>query len=109
MNETTIGENFAEKWNNDPTLPAAFYTWHKSALKFFEEVVNVQGLDAVQKELSANLGESATSKAFAEYGEVISSARGSDSLKVASGIGLAVGPAKGTQVRKNTFFGSTGF
>src|SRR4029077_296491 len=27
-NETTKGENFAEKWNRRPELAEAFFTWH---------------------------------------------------------------------------------
>jgi hypothetical protein len=35
-NETTAGENFAEKWNRDPHRAEAFFAWHRQALRDLE-------------------------------------------------------------------------
>ena len=36
-NDTTEEENFAEKWNHDARLPAAFYEWHRAAIANFDD------------------------------------------------------------------------
>jgi hypothetical protein len=37
-NETTRGENFAEKWNAKPALAAAFHAWHRKASAAVDEL-----------------------------------------------------------------------
>ncbi|MGY4414924.1 hypothetical protein ACVWW4_006660 [Bradyrhizobium sp. LB7.1] len=50
-NETTVGENFAERWNTEPARVAAFYEWHAKALADFEALPNLQGIDVIGKSL----------------------------------------------------------
>ena len=50
-NETTIGENFAERWNTEPARVPAFYGWHAKALADFEAVAQLEGLDVITKRL----------------------------------------------------------
>lgn len=44
-NETTTGENFAEKWNDDPRRAQSFFEWHARALSDIERLVAIDGLD----------------------------------------------------------------
>ena len=40
-NETTACETFADKWNLDPSLPRAFYGWHKDVIALLELLVGL--------------------------------------------------------------------
>src|SRR6185312_6706771 len=55
-NETTIGENFADKWNDDPRRAEAFYKWHKDVLGSVETLLQIEGADQIAKSLSSNFG-----------------------------------------------------
>lgn len=104
-NETTQGENFAEKWNADPKLAKGFYDWHTEfhagALSFIEAV----GLDSINRDLAYCFGESTVNKAMGIYTGSIGAARANGLLSVTSGLGLSVGPALGVPIKRNTFFG----
>lgn len=102
-NETTDGENFAEKWNKDASKARAFYEWQAAALADFEGLASLAGTDAVNKFLGARLGDDPVAKAMTAVTEERGSARSSGRLKVASGVGLTT--SAGTSVRANTFFG----
>jgi hypothetical protein len=104
-NETTAGENFAEKWNQDPRLAQAFFAWHKAALVDFERLVRLAGLDEMGRALGQLLGTEAVNKALAAFTRAVSSARSSGRLTALAGIGLLTGTSAGTPVRPNTFFG----
>jgi hypothetical protein len=104
-NETTSGENFAEKWNKDPARASAFYHWYKNALHDFEHILEFQGLDAMGTELSKFLDRSTVEKAVASVTSNVSAARSAGTL-VTGLTGLSVGTsALATPVKKNTFFG----
>jgi hypothetical protein len=103
-NETTQGENFAEKWNTRPERAKAFFSWHKKAMNDFDKIEQAEGLDGLQQILGkAFFGERDTSIAFNEYVDAMNERRKNRTLSVASGIGLSTGI--GTQVRRNTFYG----
>jgi len=55
-NETTVGENFAEKWNEDPRRAEAFYEWHENVVEILEAFVMAEGEDAVSARLSEAFG-----------------------------------------------------
>jgi hypothetical protein len=102
-NETTDGENFAEKWNKDAAKARAFYQWHEAALADFESLAGLTGTDAVNKFLGARLGDEPVAKAMAAVTAERGTARAAGRLNVASGVGLTT--SAGTSIRANTFFG----
>jgi hypothetical protein len=105
-NETTIGENFADRWNTEPARATAFYEWHAKALAHFEALPNLQGLDVIAKNLEKSLGGSVVRKVMDARTEAISQARIRKKLYVAPAVGLTLsGAANATSVQPNTFFG----
>lgn len=105
-NETTVGENFAERWNTEPARVGAFYEWHAKALADFEVLPDLQGIDVIGKNLEENLGTSVVRKAIDARTESISQARTAKKLYVAPTVGLTLSSsANATPVRSNTFFG----
>lgn len=105
-NETTVGENFAERWNTEPARAAAFYEWHAKALAEFEVLPDLQGIDVIGKRLEGSLGSSVVRKVMDARAEGISQARTAKQLYVAPTVGLTLSnTAHATPVRSNTFFG----
>jgi hypothetical protein len=99
-NETTAGENFAEKWNKEPERAEAFFSWHARAVE------DIEGLDRLIKSLGSAFGEEPARKVAAAMTDRISGARGAGTLFAAPAIGLSTAPAAAsTLVRPNTFFG----
>lgn len=104
-NETTQGENFAEKWNADPQRAESFLLWQQQALQDFQRPLTGAGLDEVRNQLSGWLGKDVTGKAFAAaISEGVAAKRAAGQLAVTPGIGLTA-TSIGTVVRRNTFFG----
>ena len=106
-NETTQGENFAEKWNRRPERAEAFFAWHTRFCSDVIELTAVQGIDRLGDMLKSLFGSRPANAAIDLLTERVSIARGAGNLRVAPSIGLSVGalPAS-TSVRANTFFGS---
>ncbi len=105
-NETTVGENFAERWNTEPARVAAFYEWHAKALADFEALPDLQGIDFIGSSLEGSLGSSVVRKVIDARTESISQARTAKKLYVAPTVGLTLSSAaNATPVRSNTFFG----
>lgn len=106
-NETTNGENFADKWNSEPKLPTAFFAWHRACVADLDLALGVVGRDMVQKRLAKAFGQSIVAKAMQPITDSTSDARTTDRLSVVPGIGLSVGAGSGTgtRVHSNTFFG----
>jgi len=105
-NESTTGENFAERWNSEPARARAFYGWHKQALEDFERFATLEGVDLLTKELSKSLGSKEVGEVFNGRTCEISEARSAMKLFVAPTVGLTVSsPARATQVLRNTNFG----
>ena len=107
-NETTAGENFADKWNHDQRLAAAFYAWHGDALEAIESLPQIQGVDQFAEKLSQSFGgkkdvvRDTMSKFIAPFGQ----ARSAGLLKIAPSVGLISSPAfAAVAVPRNTFFG----
>lgn len=105
-NETTHGENFAEKWNTNRRLPQAFYDWNARAISDFENLAGITGLDRIGKELALSFGEAPVNKALSGLTGAISDARSSKLLSVSPILGLSTAPSLGVPVRHNTFFGA---
>lgn len=107
-NETTIGENFAEKWNRDERLALAFFAWHKKALMAFTSQLSTEGLDALGKQLSESFGIPLeyAKRSIEHLTGKISLARTAGTLLVAPTLGIVTTSARGgVSVRPNTFFG----
>lgn len=104
LNETTQGENFAEKWNGDRRRADAFFAWQPQALSDFEAVAEIVGLDAAGRHLSRLFGTDQVRKAMDVLTESIGEARKQSRLHVAAGVGLSA-VAIGSPVRANTFYG----
>jgi len=106
-NETTTGENFAEKWNRDPRRAEAFWAWHACALSDVEKLADLEGIDTITKNLRQSFGSGPADAALASLTKELSAARRAGQLYVAPAIGLtAVAADRAVKVRPNTFFGS---
>ncbi|HNB79893.1 MAG TPA: nucleotidyltransferase [Rhodocyclaceae bacterium] len=107
-NETTIGENFAEKWNRDEGLATTFFSWHKNALKAFNLLLGMEGLDAIGTHLSKSFGVPLeyARRSLEPHTNAISVARAAGALQVVPSLGVVTSiPRPGVGVRPNTFFG----
>lgn len=104
-NDTTVGENFAEKWNTEPARAEAFFEWHANATADLDRIVELTGLDRLAKSLRESFGEAPVSQAMRSLTDRVSRARDSGHLAVARGVGLIAATGVGTTVRPNTFFG----
>lgn len=105
-NETTRGENFAEKWNSDANLPQAFFAWHRQAVVDLERLAELDGLDIITKHLGGAFGPSIASKVMGGITANVTSSRTAGRLRVAPSIGLTTAAVAATPVRANTFFGA---
>ena len=101
-----FGEDFAEKWNQEPDRAAAFFQWHGQVAKDIDRLVEVDGMDQLKKSLSTTLGAQPVAKAFAALADTVTAARSSGALRVAPAVGLTAAASTGTAVRANTFFGA---
>ncbi len=109
MNETTAGENFADKWNLDPNLAHAFYRWNKVAAADFGRLADLDGFDEVAIALTAFMGEAPVRKAINATVNRVDGARTNGSLAVGRQIGLTTtaraASAPVLPVLKHTNFG----
>jgi hypothetical protein len=106
-NETTEGENFAERWNEDAGYPTAFFRWHKAFLLHIEQLVRLRGIDQLSKSLTEAFGARPVADVMKAMTDSVSNARAAGSLLVVPSAGLSTSSfASGTAVRSNTFFGA---
>lgn len=107
-NETTAGENFAEKWNRRPERAAAFYGWHYRFCSELAQLEAVRGIDRLGEALKGLFGSRPANAAIESLTDGVSTARRAGNLWVAPATGLSISavPAS-TPVRANTFFGSS--
>jgi len=107
-NETTVGENFADKWNLDSRLPSAFDGWHKGVLALLDLLVRLEGKDRLSQQLQQSFGatQEVVRHAMTPFAMTVGNARATGSLLVAPSLGVVTAPAAGrVNVRPNTFFG----
>ncbi|MCC0057770.1 MAG: nucleotidyltransferase [Hyphomicrobiaceae bacterium] len=106
VNETTEGENFADRWNTEPARAQAFFVWHAKALSDFENAASVEGIDRVTHGLEDILGSSVVRRVMDRRTEAISTARDAGKLFIGSAGGLTLsGVANAAPVPRNTHFG----
>jgi len=103
-NETTAGENFAEKWNEDSRRAVAFYDWHENLVETFEDFVRAEGEDEVSVRLSEAFGGSVVEPVFAEVNRAVNAARAARTLGILGAAGLSTS-VRAAPVRGNTFYG----
>ncbi len=104
-NETTVGENFAEKWNNDERRAKAFFHWHENALLDFTQIIEADGLDGIGNQLKKFLDASTVQDAISAVTKNVTAARVGGTL-VTGVTGLSSVPsAARASVPKNTFYG----
>jgi hypothetical protein len=110
-NQTTVGENFCEKWNRHPERAHAFFGWHRQAVTEVERLAAAEGLDQVRRLLGNVVGTAPANKAVDALTQRVDVARGTGCLSVTRPAGLVVGTlaaartTAATPVPKNTFFG----
>jgi hypothetical protein len=105
-NETTIGENFAEKWTCNPLRAEAFFVWHQQALRDLEQLVATQGLDQLTKSLRSSFGPAPVAKAMDSLTGAVSAARTNGQLGIVPrGLTIGITPTA-TRVRPNRFYGN---
>jgi hypothetical protein len=106
-NETTEGENFAERWNADPARANAFFDWHADAMANLERLTQSEGLDRLSEILTKSFGQIPTSEVMQELFAGAAAARRMGTLSLAPRVGLTIGSAaRATPVRANTFYGA---
>ena len=91
-NETTKGENFAERWNSEPERATAFFKWHERALADFEGFASLEGIDRMKSELGKALGSRDVNAIIDNRTREISEARSAVTLSVAPMVGLSLSP-----------------
>lgn len=109
QNETTSGENFAEKWNSDERLPRYFFEWQAKAVLDLNNLSTVVGVDNLRKSMTSYFGESVVAKSFEMETAAVSDARAKRILSVVPGVGLAaqkISGIGGVSIPQNTFFGN---
>lgn len=103
-NETTAGENFADKWNNDPRRASAFFAWHQNVVQTLETFVTGRGEDQISAQLSKAFGPAVVEPVFGEINRAVNAARGAGRLGILGAAGIS-SAARATPIRSNTFFG----
>ncbi|WP_337998317.1 nucleotidyltransferase [Oleispirillum naphthae] len=108
-NETTEGENFAERWNVEPAKAQAFFDWHAAAVRDLERLSVTEGLDVLGKNLTASFGQNPVEEIIQEMFDGVAAGRSTHTLVYSPAIGLknvATPTPRVTPVRSNTFFGA---
>lgn len=103
-NETTEGENFAEKWNTHPHRANAFFAWHAQALATIEKAVDAEGEDEIAKHLSEGFGRATVDAAFDDMNAEVEVARHAGRLGLGAA-GLLAGVSAVAATKRHTFFG----
>jgi hypothetical protein len=105
-NETTEGENFAERWNAEPARVQAFFDWHAAAMADLERLAKSEGLDRLGEILPQAFGQTPTSEVTQDLFASVSVARRKGDLALAPQVGLTIASTeRATPVRANTFYG----
>ncbi len=103
-NDTTVGENFAEKWNKNPALPQAFADWHKAATQDFNALADASDAETTYSVLNAVAGQRTSASVRNRATQAVSRARVQGLLRSTPAGVLSV--TGGVPVSTNTFFGA---
>lgn len=102
-NPSHPSENFAEKWNSDPSLADWFYTWHRTAIASVKALAEQEadGLDKIGTALEDAFGSMAANQAVRSLSASLRNNTASGRIAVTSG-GLVAPVGFGIQtVSKN--------
>ncbi len=102
-NETTDGENFAEKWNKDSALVDAFYEWHGKAVNHFTSLASAADAEGTFLILNSIAGKKTSGAVRNRAVQAVNHARVQGVLRTGTSGGLGV--VTGVPVVANTFFG----
>jgi hypothetical protein len=102
-NETTLGENFAEKWNRDAELTDAFGRWHQTALSDFKGLAATLDQTNTYNVLEKFAGSRATTAVRNRVTSNVDQMRVNDLLRTGTAGVLTTGA--GIAVPRNTFYG----
>lgn len=110
-NDTTPGENFAEKWDDHPDRAASFFAWHGKIVKDLVTLRSLDGLDRIGRHLDEALGERPAEIAMDHLEKSVSRGRASGALRYGAAGLVSAAPAivasrASAAVPRNTFFGA---
>jgi hypothetical protein len=106
-NETTAGENFAERWNAEPARARAFFEWHAAVMADLDELGRSAGLDELTGLLGKSFGQQPAAQVMQDLYDGMAAARRSGCLSLAPGLGLTTtSVSRATRVPPNTFYGT---
>lgn len=97
-NPSHAGENFAEKWNGNSDLSAAFFKWHRIVVSEVKALAEkeAQGLDKVGTVLENSFGTTAANEAIKGYSSSVRHSTAAGRIAVTSS-GLVVPACAGIQ------------
>lgn len=107
-NETTAGENFAERWNDHPDRAASFFSWHRALTTDLADLRSIDGLDLIGERIEKALGGTPANVAIGHIRDTTARERAAGTLRYgAAGLvaATAASRASSASVRSNTFFG----
>jgi cyclic GMP-AMP synthase DncV-like protein len=104
-NETVTGENFADKWNTDPQLAAAFFTWHSQVSKDLAALVELDGLNVVANHFDRLFGKGVGSRTLRKMTDELTASRSGGRLSLGPSGGLVSQTTRASPIPRNTFFG----
>lgn len=107
-NETTAGENFAERWNDHPDRAASFFSWHRALTADLADLRSIDGLDLIGERIEKALGGTPANVAIDHIRDTTARERAAGTLRYgAAGLVAAAAASRSSSapVRSNTFFG----
>ncbi len=106
-NETTAGENFAERWNDHPDRAASFFSWHRALTADLADLRLIDGLDLIGERIEKALGSTPADVAIGHIRDTTARERAAGTLRYgAAGLVAATAASRASApVRSNTFFG----
>lgn len=107
-NPTNIEENFADRWNENPEKPNAFFKWLKNAK---EDIIEnpldfVEGLPKLMEQFEVRFGYDAAIETFNRYGEMMGNKSKNGELGLTKNGHLSTQKSRiTTPIRSHTFYG----
>lgn len=110
QNPVVPDENFADKWNIDPTKKQEFATWLEQAKHdILLPNIRLEGIHNLSSILESSFGKNIVRKTMETHGERIRKMRSEGDLKVStlnpSGVSSGENKTKDTKIKDHTFFG----
>ncbi len=103
-NPVNGGENFADKWKENPQRRHKFRTWLNKVNDDLKTLGDVRGIPEIAQTLGASFGSPVTREALTRLADTFTQQRKSGQLWMASGTGM-LGTTGAARVRNHTFYG----